>query len=529
MLSVSNMSLKFKTRTLFDNVNLKFENGNCYGLIGANGAGKSTFLKILTGEIEPTTGTISIGKDERISFLKQDHYAYNEFTVLETVIMGNSKLYSIIKEKEELYSKSDFTEKDGIRAGDLEAEFEELNGWQAESDAAILLSGIGIDNSLHYKLMSELTGPEKVKVLLAQALFGEPNILLLDEPTNDLDIDAKMWLEEFLINFPNTVIVVSHDRHFLNKVCTHIVDIDYEKITQFVGNYDFWYESSQLMLKQVKDSNKKKEDKIKELQDFIRRFSANASKSRQATSRKKILDKIVLEELKPSTRKYPFINFKINRPTGNSILEIEKLNYLDETGNNLLKNFNLTVFQDDKIAFIGNELAITALFEILNDRKDLTSGTIKWGQTIEKEYFPKNNEEYFVEDVNLIEWLRNYSNDKTESFIRGFLGRMLFSGDEVLKSVKVLSGGEKARCIFSKMMINGCNFITLDDPTNHLDIETITSLNNEMTSFKGNILFSSHDHELLNTVANRIIEIHEDGTYTDKMCNYDEYISIKNQ
>jgi ATPase subunit of ABC transporter with duplicated ATPase domains len=526
MLSVNNMGLKFNSRVLFDNVNLKFENGNCYGLIGANGAGKTTFLKILSGEIDSTSGDVTIGKNERISVLKQNHHAYNDFTVLETVIMGNSKLYNIMKEKDAIYCKENFTDEDGVKVGILEAEFAEMDGWMADTNAAILLAGLGVENSLHDKLMSELTGGEKVKVLLAQALFGNPDILLLDEPTNNLDLDAKLWLEEFLINFSNTVIVVSHDRHFLNKVCTHIIDIDYEKITMYIGNYDFWYESSQLMLKQMKDSNKKKEEKISELQDFIRRFSANASKSKQATSRKKLLDKIVLDEIKPSTRKYPFINFKINRPLGTSVLELSNVCYSNEN-NRLLHNINLTVYPNDKIGFIGNDIAITTLFKIINEELKQDKGTVKFGVTVEKEYYPKNYDEYFTKDVNLINWLQQYSYDTSESFLRGFLGRMLFSGDEALKSVKVLSGGEKARCMFSKMMIKGCNLVVLDDPTNHLDIESITALNNELIDFKGCILFSSHDHQLLSTVANRIIEIKEDGTYIDRMCTYDEYIEKK--
>jgi ATPase subunit of ABC transporter with duplicated ATPase domains len=523
MLSVNNMGLKFQSRVLFDNVNLRFENGNCYGLIGANGAGKTTFLKILSGEIDSTTGEVSIGKNERMSVLKQNHHAYNDFTVLETVIMGNTKLYSIMKEKDSIYCKTDFTDADGIRVGVLESEFAEMDGWMADTNAAKLLVGLGIDNGLHEKLMNELTGGEKVKVLLAQALFGEPDILLLDEPTNNLDVYAKNWLEEFLINFPNTVIVVSHDRHFLNKVCTNIVDIDYEKITMYIGNYDFWYESSQLILRQMNDSNKNKTDKINELQDFIRRFSANASKSKQATSRKKLLEKIVLDEIKPSTRKYPFINFKINRSLGNNVVELTKIDYTNND-KKIISNFSLNVYPYDKIAFIGNEIAVTSLFKILNGELAVDKGTIKWGVTVEKEYYPKNYDEYFNSDNNLITWLQQYSYDTSESFLRGFLGRMLFSGDETLKSVKVLSGGEKARCMFSKMMINGCNTIILDDPTNHLDIESITALNNELSNYKGCVMFSSHDHELLSTVANRIIEINDDGTYVDRMCTYDEYI-----
>ncbi|MDD3048961.1 MAG: ATP-binding cassette domain-containing protein [Bacilli bacterium] len=523
MLTVNNMTLKFQSRVLFDNVNLKFDNGNCYGLIGANGAGKTTFLKILSGEIDSTAGDVSMGKNERMSVLKQNHHAFNDYNVLETVIMGNVELYKIMKEKEEIYSKEDFSDADGIRVGVLESEFAEMDGWMAETNAAILLAGLGIENELHSKKMSELTGSEKVKVLLAQALFGEPDILLLDEPTNNLDLNAKIWLEEFLINFPNTVIVVSHDRYFLNKVCTHIVDIDYEKITMYIGNYDFWYESSQLLLRQMKDSNKKKEDKISELQDFIRRFSANASKSKQATSRKKLLEKIVLDEIKPSNRKYPFINFKIERPLGKDVVEIKNLEYT-LNDKKLIKNWNINIYPSDKIAFIGNEIAITSLFKILNEEVMPDSGSIKWGVTVEKAYYPKNYDEYFNKDNNLITWLQQYSYDTSESFLRGFLGRMLFSGEEALKSIKVLSGGEKARCMFSKMMINGCNTIILDDPTNHLDIESITALNNELVSYKGCVLFSSHDHQLLSTVANRIIEIKDDGSYIDKMCTYDEYL-----
>lgn len=525
MLIINNLELKFHTKLLFENVNLKFEKGNCYGIIGANGAGKSTFLKIISGEIDSTKGDVIIGKNERISVLKQDHNAYNDHTVQETVIMGNNKLYSIMKEKENLYSKSDFTVEDGIKVGELEGEFAEMDGWMAETNAAILLAGIGIKNALHNKLMDELTGAEKVKVLLAQALFGNPDILLLDEPTNNLDIEAKLWLEEFLINFSNTVIVVSHDRHFLNKICTHIVDIDYEKVTMYIGNYDFWHESSQLLLKQKKDSNKNKMDKINELQDFIRRFSANASKSKQATSRKKILENIVLDEIKPSTRKYPYINFKIDRPLGKSVLEIKSVKYI-KGDKKLINNFSINVAPNDKIAFIGNEIAVTALFKIINDEITPDSGFIKWGTTVTKGYYPRNYDEFFTNENNLLTWLQQYSYDTSESFLRGFLGRMLFSGDDVFKKVSVLSGGEKARCMFSKMMINGCNTIILDDPTNHLDIESITALNDELINYKGCILFSSHDHQLLSTVANRIVEIKEDGSYIDKMCTYDEYIEM---
>ena len=524
MLQVNNLSLKFNTRVLFENVNLKFEKGNCYGVIGANGAGKSTFLKVLSGEIESTTGSIVMSKGERMSVLKQDHNAYDEYKVLDTVIMGNTKLYSIMKEKDALYSKEDFTESDGIKAGELEAEFADLNGWNAESDAAILLSGLGIDVSYHEKLMKDLSGAEKVKVLLASALFGDPDILILDEPTNYLDIEAKVWLEEFLLNFDNTVIVVSHDRHFLNKVCTHMLDIDYGKITLFIGNYDFWYESSQLILKQMKDSNKKKEEKIKELKDFIARFSANASKSKQATSRKKSLEKIELA----SSRRYPYINFEVERPLGKDVLELKGISKTID-GEVVLKNMNLTINTNDKVGFVGtNELAITTLFKIITGELEPDSGEVKWGTTVKYDYFPKNHDKFFDNNYDLIDWLRQYSKEQEEPFIRGFLGRMLFSGDEALKKVKVLSGGEKVRCMMSKLMLSGANVLVMDDPTNHLDIESITSLNKGMENFKGALLFSSHDHELLSTVANRIIEFKEDGKYVDKMMNYDEYLeSVK--
>ena len=528
MLQVNNLSLKFNTRVLFENVNLKFEKGNCYGVIGANGAGKSTFLKVLSGEIDSTTGEVVMSKGERMSVLKQDHNAYDEYKVLDTVIMGNTKLYSIMKEKDALYSKEDFTESDGIKAGELEAEFADLNGWNAESDAAILLSGLGIDVSYHEKLMKDLSGAEKVKVLLASALFGDPDILILDEPTNYLDIEAKVWLEEFLLNFDNTVIVVSHDRHFLNKVCTHMLDIDYGKITLFIGNYDFWYESSQLILKQMKDSNKKKEEKIKELKDFIARFSANASKSKQATSRKKSLEKIELEEMKASSRRYPYINFEVERPLGKDVLELKGISKTID-GEVVLKNMNLTINTNDKVGFVGtNELAITTLFKIIIGELEPDSGEVKWGTTVKYDYFPKNHDKFFDNNYDLIDWLRQYSKEQEEPFIRGFLGRMLFSGDEALKKVKVLSGGEKVRCMMSKLMLSGANVLVMDDPTNHLDIESITSLNKGMENFKGALLFSSHDHELLSTVANRIIEFKEDGKYVDKMMNYDEYLeSVK--
>ena len=523
MMQVNNLSLKFNTRVLFEDVNIKFEKGNCYGVIGANGAGKSTFLKVLSGELDSTTGDVIISKGERLSVLKQDHNAYDNQKVVETVIQGNEELYNIMKEKDALYSKVDFTEEDGIKAGELEAKFADLNGWNSESDAAILLSGLGIDNTYLEKNMDELDGVEKVKVLLARALFGNPDILILDEPTNYLDIDAKMWLEEFLINFDNTVIVVSHDRHFLNKVCTHMLDIDYGKITLFVGNYDFWYESSQLILSQMKKQNQKKEDKIKELKEFIARFSANASKSKQATSRKKSLEKIELEEMKASNRKYPYINFEIERDLGKDVLELKNISKKVD-GVDVLKNMNLTINTNDKVAFIGNEVSITTLFDIISGKEKPDSGEVIWGTTVKYDYFEKNHDKYFDNELNLVEFLREYSKIKEEPYLRGFLGRMLFSQDEALKKVKVLSGGEKVRCMFSKMMLSGANVLIFDDPTNHLDIESITSLNKAMENFKGSILFSSHDHELLSTVSNRIIEFNENGKYIDKLMTYDEYI-----
>ena len=524
MMQVRNLTLKFNTRVLFEDVNIKFEKGNCYGVIGANGAGKSTFLKILSGELDSTKGEVIISKGERLSVLKQNHNEYDDYTVIDTVISGNDRLYDIIKEKDALYSKSDFTEEDGIKAGELEAEFSDLNGWNAESDAAILLSGLGLDNTYLDKYMKELSGVEKVKVLLARALFGQPDILILDEPTNYLDIDAKLWLEEFLINFDNTVIVVSHDRHFLNKVCTHMLDIDYGKITMFIGNYDFWYESSQLILKQMKDSNKKKEEKIKELKEFIARFSANASKSKQATSRKKSLEKIELEEMKASSRKYPYVNFEIERPLGKDVLQLKNISKTID-GEVVLKNLNLTINTNDKVAFVGNnELAITTLFEIISGNMTPDTGEIIWGATTSYDYFPKNHDKYFENDLDLVEFLRQYSKNKEDAYIRGFLGRMLFSQDEALKKVKVLSGGEKVRCMLSKLMLSGANVLIMDDPTNHLDIESITSLNKGMEEFKGALLFSSHDHQLLSTVANRIIEFTENGKYIDKLMTYDEYI-----
>ena len=527
-IKTKDLSVGYQGKVLIRDINLDIKKGEIVTLIGPNGAGKSTFLKVLSGEIESTTGSIVMSKGERMSVLKQDHNAYDEYKVLDTVIMGNTKLYSIMKEKDALYSKEDFTESDGIKAGELEAEFADLNGWNAESDAAILLSGLGIDVSYHEKLMKDLSGAEKVKVLLASALFGDPDILILDEPTNYLDIEAKVWLEEFLLNFDNTVIVVSHDRHFLNKVCTHMLDIDYGKITLFIGNYDFWYESSQLILKQMKDSNKKKEEKIKELKDFIARFSANASKSKQATSRKKSLEKIELEEMKASSRRYPYINFEVERPLGKDVLELKGISKTID-GEVVLKNMNLTINTNDKVGFVGtNELAITTLFKIITGELEPDSGEVKWGTTVKYDYFPKNHDKFFDNNYDLIDWLRQYSKEQEEPFIRGFLGRMLFSGDEALKKVKVLSGGEKVRCMMSKLMLSGANVLVMDDPTNHLDIESITSLNKGMENFKGALLFSSHDHELLSTVANRIIEFKEDGKYVDKMMNYDEYLeSVK--
>ena len=525
MLQVNNLSLTFGKRTLFKDVNLKFTPGNCYGVIGANGAGKSTFLKVLSGDIESTKGDVILTDNERMSVLKQDHNAYDDKNVIETVIMGNKKLYNIMKEKEEIYSKPDFNDADGLRVGELEAEFLEMDGWQAESDAEILLAGIGLDRDFFYDKMENLSGEDKVKVLLAQSLFGNPDILILDEPTNYLDINAKIWLENFLLDFKNTVIVVSHDRHFLNKVCTHILDIDYGKIKMYVGNYDFWLESSELIQKQMRDSNKKKEDKIKELQEFIRRFSANASKSKQATSRKKLLEKIELDDIAQSSRKYPYINFDIDRPLGRDVLELKGISKMVD-GQVVLKNLNLTINNTDKVAFVGrNELAKTTLFKIIVGEEKPDSGTIHWGTTTSFSYFPKDHDKYFKEDVNLVDFLRPYSKEQEEAFLRGFLGRMLFSGEEALKKVSVLSGGEKVRLMFSRMMLKCANVIILDEPTNHLDIESITSLNKGMKNFKGVCLFSSYDYELINSVANRIIEFKEDGKYIDKMTTYDDYLN----
>ncbi len=585
MLTVSNVGLRYGDKKLFEEVNLKFTPGNCYGVIGANGAGKSTFLKILAGEIEPNTGHVSYPKDIRMSVLKQDHYQYDELPVLETVIRGNERLFEITQQKNALYMKEDFSEEDGILAAELEGEFADLNGWEAESDAASLLQGLGVPTELHDKLMKELTGAEKVKVLLAQALFGNPGILVLDEPTNHLDIQSINWLEEFLINFEGTVIVVSHDRHFLNKVCTHICDVDFGKIKLFVGNYDFWYESSQLLNRMAKEQNKKKEEQIKELQEFIARFSANASKSKQATSRKKLLDKITLDDLEPSSRRYPYVGFKPEREVGNDILFVEGLTktidgvkVLDNVsfmvnkddkiafigdeiavttlfkilngemepdsgkfkdilfvegltktidGVKVLDNVSFMVNKDDKIAFIGDEIAVTTLFKILNGEMEPDSGKFKFGVTIKTAYFPKDNSEFFNgSDLSLVDWLRQYSDDQTESYVRGFLGRMLFSGEEALKKASVLSGGEKVRCMLSRMMLTNANLLMLDQPTNHLDLESITAVNNGLKDFSSNVLFASHDHQFIQTIANRIIDIKEDGTIVDKQTTYDEYLAL---
>lgn len=523
MIQASNITLRLGKKALFEEVNIKFTEGNCYGLIGANGAGKSTFLKILTGELEPTQGDIIITPGQRLSFLKQDHFKYDEFLVLDTVIMGNQRLYDIMKEKEEIYAKEDFTEEDGIKASELEGEFANLNGWEAESDAATLLNGLGIDTSYHYKSMKELNGSEKVKVLLAQALFGNPDILLLDEPTNHLDLDAIRWLEEFLINFENTVIVVSHDRYFLNKVCTHIADIDYAKIQLYAGNYDFWYESSQLMIKQMKEANKKKEEKMKELQEFIQRFSANASKSKQATSRKKALEKIELDDIKPSSRKYPYIDFRPAREIGNEVLTVSNISKTID-GVKVLDNISFIVGHDDKIAFVGsNTLATTTLFQILTGELEPDEGEIKWGITTSYSYFPKDNTKDFSGDEIIVDWLMQYSTEKDVTYVRGFLGRMLFAGEDGVKKVNVLSGGEKVRVMLSKMMIMASNVLVMDEPTNHLDMESITALNNGLMKFNGVVLFTSQDHQFIQTIANRIMEITPNGLI-DKITTYDEYL-----
>ena len=510
MIQANNVTLRFGKKALFEEVNIKFTEGNCYGIIGANGAGKSTFLKILSGELEPTQGDISITPGQRLSVLEQDHFKYDDCIVLDTVIMGNQRLYDIMKEKDAIYAKEDFTEEDGIRASELEGEFATMNGWEAESDAATLLNGLNIDTELHYKKMSELSGSEKVKVLLARALFGNPDILLLDEPTNHLDLDAIRWLEEFLINFENTIIVVSHDRYFLNKVCTHTVDIDYAKMQLYAGNYDFWYESSQLMIKQMKEANKKKEEKIKELQDFIARFAANASKSRQATSRKKELEKLTINDFKPSLRKYPYIDFKFEREIGNDILIVEGL-----TKKGYFKDVSFTVQKGEKIGIVsGKSTTLTMLYDILTGKEQPDAGTVMWGKTISVSYFPQNNNEFFENcDLNLVEWLSQFSQDHYEEYLRGWLGRMLFSGEEALKKAKVLSGGEKVRCMLAKMMLESSNFLIFDEPTNHLDLESITALNNGLSNYRGCMLLTSHDQELMNTVANRIIEIDDTKIY----------------
>ena len=525
MISANNITLRVGKKALFEDVNIKFTEGNCYGLIGANGAGKSTFLKILSGQLEPTNGDVVITPGQRLSFQQQDHFKYDAYTVLDTVIMGNKRLYEIMKEKDAIYAKADFTDEDGIRASELEGEFAEMNGWEAESDAATLLNGLGIETDLHYSQMADLTGSQKVKVLLAQALFGNPDILLLDEPTNHLDLPAIEWLEEFLINFDNTVIVVSHDRYFLNKVCTHTADIDYGKIQLYAGNYDFWFESSQLLIKQMKEANKKKEEKIKELQEFISRFSANASKSKQATSRKRALEKIQLDDMRPSSRKYPYIDFRPNREIGNEVLMVENLSKTID-GVKVLDNISFTLGHDDKVAFVGaNEQAITTLFKILVGEMEPDEGNYKWGVTTSQAYFPKDNTAEFDNDLTITDWLTQYSEIKDATYVRGFLGRMLFPGEDGIKRVRVLSGGEKVRCLLSKMMISGANILILDEPTNHLDMESITALNNGLIKFPGVILFTSHDHQFVQTTANRIMEILPNGTMIDKITTYDEYLA----
>lgn len=524
MLTVNNLSVIFPDKKLFEDVNLIFNPGNCYGVIGANGAGKSTFLKILSGEKEPTKGNVTIDKNTRLSKLNQDHYAFEENSVMDTVLMGNKKLYDIQKEKDAIYMKPDFSDEDGMRAAELEAEFQELGGYEAEAESSSLLQGLGITTQQHFMLMRDLKESDKVKVLLAQALFGNPGILLLDEPTNGLDLKAILWLQDFLMDFPGIAIIVSHDRYFLNEVCTHMVDVDYGKINMFVGNYDFWYESSQLALRMQKEQNKKKEDKIKELQDFIQRFSANKSKSKQATSRKKLLDKITLDDIKPSSRRYPFVGFELSREVGNEILNVENLT-VEQNGNKLIDNLSFRVNKGDKIGFIGNEIAITKFFEIINGNDDDYIGEYKWGQTITHTYFPKDNTRFFEDcDLNLIDWLRQFSEEKSEIHIRGFLGKMLFSGDEALKKANVLSGGEKVRMMFSKMMVTPANVLVFDQPTNHLDLESIEAVNNGLITFKSNILFTSLDHQFVSSVANRIIEIFDDGTYRDVSMNYEDYI-----
>ena len=525
MISANNVTYRVGKKALFEEVNIKFTEGNCYGLIGANGAGKSTFLKLLSGQLETTNGDISITPGQRLSVLEQDHFKYDEHTVLDVVIMGNQRLYDIMKEKEAIYAKEDFSDEDGIRASELEAEFAEMDGWEAESNAATLLNGLGIETDLHYSRLGDLDGNAKVKVLLAKALFGNPDILLLDEPTNHLDLDAIAWLEEFLINFDNTVIVVSHDRYFLNKVCTHTADIDYGKIQLYAGNYDFWYESSQLLIKQMKEANKKKEEKIKELQEFISRFSANASKSKQATSRKRALEKIQLDDIRPSSRKYPYIDFRPEREIGNEVLTVEGISKTIN-GEKILDNISFIVGHDDKIAFVGsNEIAKTTLFKILMGELESDEGTYKWGVTTSQAYFPKDNTEEFDNDYTIVDWLTGYSPVKDVTYVRGFLGRMLFAGEDGVKKVKVLSGGEKVRCLLSKMMISGANCLILDEPTNHLDMESITALNNGLIKFPGVELFSCHDHQFVQTTANRIMEILPNGSLIDKITTYDEYLA----
>ena len=525
MIDVVNVSLNFSGQTLFKDVDLKFTPGNCYGIIGANGAGKSTFLRILSGELEPTTGNVSIKPGIRMSVLKQDHFEYDEYTVLDTVIMGNQRLYDVMKEKDAIYMKEDFNDEDGIKAAELEAEFAEMDGWEAESDVSRLIQGLGLTGDILYNQMGSLSGKEKVKVLLAQALFGNPGIILLDEPTNHLDIKAVNWLEDFLMEYEGTVIVVSHDRHFLNTVCTNIVDVDYGKIKMYVGNYDFWYESSQMIQKMVKDQNKKNEDKIKELQAFIQRFSANKSKSKQATSRRKLLDKLTVEEMPSSSRRYPFVGFTMDREAGKDILIVEGISKTID-GVKVLDNVSFRVNKGDKIAFVGeNEIANTTLFKIIMGEMEADEGSYKWGVTITSSYFPMDNSEYFNGcTLNLVDWLSQYTSETTESFMRSFLGRMLFSGDDVYKEVQVLSGGEKVRCMLSRMMLYGSNVLVLDQPTNHLDLESITAVNEGLANFKGNVLFASHDHEFIQTIANRIIEFKTDGTMVDRLGTYDEYI-----
>ena len=525
MIGANNVTYRVGKKALFEDVNIKFTEGNCYGLIGANGAGKSTFLKILSGELDTTNGEIAITPGQRLSFLEQDHFKYDEYTVMDTVIMGNQRLYDIMKEKDAIYAKEDFSDEDGIRASELEAEFAEMDGWEAESNAATLLNGLGIETDLHYSLVGDLAGPQKVKVLLARALFGSPDILLLDEPTNHLDLDAIEWLEEFLINFENTVIVVSHDRYFLNKVCTHTADIDYGKIQLYAGNYDFWYESSQLLIQQMKEANKKKEEKIKELQEFISRFSANASKSKQATSRKRALEKIELDTIKPSSRKYPYIDFRPDREIGNEVLTVDGISKTID-GVKVLDNISFILGHDDKVAFVGtNELAKTTLFKILMGELEPDEGTYKWGVTTSQAYFPRDYTEEFAHDYTITDWLTGYSPVKDVTYVRGFLGRMLFPGEDGVKKINILSGGEKVRCLLSKMMISGANILILDEPTNHLDMESITALNNGLIKFPGVILFASHDHQFVETTANRIMEFLPDGTMIDKITTYDEYLA----